>query len=139
MLPVLSRNWQTALKSILSQCWGGDAHGCNCSAKDQLCDICHDLARLPSGEQDDDFIIDAQKVGFLAANSSTLMQGSIVPLHDSASSCFFPWRRACWLSVSHDPAYRAAISILPRSELVADLPRRHNARGEMITSACLMA
>jgi|SRR6516162_1135648 hypothetical protein len=139
MLPVLSRNWQTALKSILSQCWGGDAHGCNCSAKDQLCDICDDLARLPSGEQDDDFIIDAQKVGFLAANSSTLMQGSIVPLHDSASHSFCPRRRACWLSVSPRSCLSRGHFNLAAKRTCCRLPRRHNARGEMITSACLMA
>ena len=59
MLPV-NRNWRIALRSILSQCWGCDAHGCNRSAKDQLCDICHDLR---VGKQGD---------GYLCAEDFTL-------------------------------------------------------------------
>jgi len=26
-----------------SQCWGCDAHGCNCSGKNHFCDVCHDF------------------------------------------------------------------------------------------------
>jgi hypothetical protein len=36
MFPLMNRNGRIALGSILSQCWGCDAHGCNCSAKNQL-------------------------------------------------------------------------------------------------------
>jgi hypothetical protein len=37
---LISRNW---LASMGSQCWSCDVHGCNRSAKNQLCNICHDF------------------------------------------------------------------------------------------------
>src|SRR5215469_10199932 len=36
----ISGSW---LALMGSQCWGCDAHCYNCSAKNQLCDICHDF------------------------------------------------------------------------------------------------
>jgi hypothetical protein len=45
---VMSRNW---LPLMGSQCWGCDARGCNCSAKNQLRHICHDfLLRVQRAE-----------------------------------------------------------------------------------------
>jgi hypothetical protein len=40
---VMSRNWRIALGSTLSKRWGRNAQGCNCSAKHQFWDICHDF------------------------------------------------------------------------------------------------
>jgi hypothetical protein len=51
------------LALVCRQCWCCEAHGCNCSAKNQPCDFCH-VRPLRVGKQDDFFVIYAvQKIG----------------------------------------------------------------------------
>jgi hypothetical protein len=46
-----------------SQCWGCDARGCNCSAKNQLGDICHDFFSASGRTRRRRLVIVAQKIG----------------------------------------------------------------------------
>ena len=63
------------LALVCRQCWCCEAHGCNCSAKNQPCDFCH-VRPLRVGKQDDALLSTRRRLDCVGANAITLSRGA---------------------------------------------------------------